>query len=647
MALIHSFTFLQFYPPFLIINFICACLNIKLNFIFFLNYDIILSYKVGLNPKYIIIYLLKNIVGHYCHIFEKRTMRKKFLTKIITKQRLQEIGIPVFFNFQEKIISNQIKEKAEKIGINEISSNEHINILYDELKDLYVKQHNREKAFLEKCGFSPLGNEMFKNYQKEYDKEEIENEFYLLVSFLRDDSNVSLFYTTKRRRGNDNSEEKLGNLDEESKLDGRNYNSRIYREILSNEKERINISKFINMLEQHILANNSSKIENEEITEITISRYKLLTIFLMVVINKEILKELFQESNMTSEKIDENIKYFCSNLLNSIIEDIIELKKEKNDFSINYLDKKILYLDTLIYTLIIFDKENLQKIISLFSNKELKKLLLDSIEIIQKRIIEKSNDIDPKKIFEKRKMEYEKKYHVKYKKFNYEDFYKITNNVSSINNNQQNISEKYINKDLEPNIEDYQEWLLIEKYPENILIQYLTKSLIIFLKKQMLKNNLEYDFIKLEKIKKSDSKIEKLKSKLKKELKNITNIEKNEELCILKSEIFKDKIKSIEINENTKGQIIEEVIYKLSSPYDRNNDYKDDVKEYRKILENFYLELFEYVNFEKVKELKNEHLKLFYDILDKELSFEAFNYILDVLIQEILKLSGRVKIEKN
>ena len=576
-------------------------------------------------------------------------MRKKFLIKIIMKQRLQEIGIPVFFNFQEKIISNQIKEKVKKIEINEIASNKDISILYDDLKKLYGKKHKREKRYLEKRGFSPLGNEMFKNYQKEYDKEEIENEFYLLVSFLRDDSNVSLFYTTKRRRGNDSSEEKLKNLDEESKLDGRNYNSQIYREILSGEKKRINISKFINMLEQHILANNSSKIENEEITEIAISRYKLLTIFLMLVINKEILKELFQESNMTSEKIDENIKYFCSNLLNSIIKDIIELKKEKDNFSINYLDKKILYLDTLIYTLIIFDKENLQKIISLFSNKELKKFLLDSIEIIQKRIIEKSNDIDPKKVFEKRKMEYEKKYHVKYKKFNYEDFYKITNNVSSTNNKQQNISEnikKYINKDLEPNIEDYQEWLLIEKYPEDILIQYLTKSLIIFLKKQMLKNNLEYDFINLEKIKKSDSKIEKLKSKLKKELKNITNVEKNEELCILKSEIFKDKIKSIEINENTKGQIIEEVIYKLNSPYDRNNDYKDDVKEYKKILENFYLELFEYINFEKIKELKNEHLKLFYDILDKELSFEAFNYILDVLIQEILKSSGRVKIVK-
>lgn len=611
-----------------------------------------LSYKVGLNPKYIIIYLLKNVVGHYCHIFEKRTMRKKFLTKIITKQRLQEIGIPVFFNFQEKIISNQIKEKAEKIGINKISSNEHINILYDELKDLYTKQHEREKVFLEKCGFSPLGNEVFKNYQKEYDKEEIENEFYLLVSFLRGVSNVSLFYTTKRRRGNDNSEEELKNLDEESKLDGRNYNSRIYREILSDGKERINISKFINMLEQHILANNSSKIENEEITEMSISRYKLLTIFLMIVINKEILKELFQESNMTSEKIDENIKYFCSNLLNSIIEDIIELKKEKNDFSINYLDKKILYLDTLIYTLIIFDKGNLQKIISLFSNRKLKKFLLDNIENIQKRIIKKSNDIDPKKVFEKRKTEYEKKYHVKYKKFNYEDFYKITNNISSVSNNQQNMTEN-INKDLElnteelePNIEDYQEWLLIEKYPEDILIQYLTKSLIIFLKKQMLKNNLEYDFVNLEKIKKSNNKIEKLNSKLKKELKNIVNIEKNEELCILKSEIFKDKIKSIEINENTKGQIVEEVIYKLSSPYDRNNDYKDDVKEYRKILENFYLELFEYVNFEKIKELKNEYLRLFYDILDKELSFEAFNYILNVLIQEMLKLSGRVKIVK-
>lgn len=576
-------------------------------------------------------------------------MRKKFLIKIIMKQRLQEIGIPVFFNFQEKIISNQIKEKAKKVEINEIASNKDISILYDDLKKLYGKKHKREKRYLEKCGFFPLKNEMFKNYQKEYDKKEIENEFYLLVNFLRDDSNISSFYTTSRKRGNDSSKEKSKNSDKESKLDGRKYNSKMYSEILSDEKERINISKFINMLEQHILANNSSKIENEEITEIAISRYKLLTIFLMLVINKETLKELFQESNMTSEKIDENIKYFCSNLLNSIIEDIIELKKEENNFSINYLDKKILYLDTLIYTLIIFDKENLQKIISLFSNKELKNFLLESIEITQKRIIEKSNEINPKKVFEKRKMEYEKKYHVKYKKFNYEDFYKITNNISSINNNQQNISEnikKYINKDLEPNIEDYQEWLLIEKCPENILIQYLTKSLIIFLKKQMLKNNLEYDFINLEKITKSDSKIEELKSKLKKELKNITNIEKNEELCILKSEIFKDKIKSIEINENTKGQIIEEVIYKISSPYDRNNDYKDDVKEYRKILENFYLELFEYVNFEKIKELKNEYLRLFYDILDKELSFEAFNYILDVLIQEMLKLSGRVKIVK-
>lgn len=579
-------------------------------------------------------------------------MRKKFLIKIIMKQRLREIGIPVFFNFQEKIISNQIKEKAEKIEINKIASNEDINILYDDLKKLYGKKHKREKEYLENCGFLPLKNEMFKNYQKEYDKKEIENEFYLLVNFLRDDSNISSFYTTSRKRGNDSSKKKSKNSDEESKLDGRNYNSRMYSEILSDEKERVNISKFINMLEQHILGNNSSKIENEEITEIAISRYKLLTMFLMIIIDKEIIREFLQESNISSEMIEKYIKSSCGNLLNSIIEDIIDLKKEKNDFSINYLDKKLLYLNTLIYTLIIFDKENLQKIISIFLNEKLKNFLLDSIETIQKRIIEKSNGINPKEVFEKRKTEYEKKYHVKYKKFNYEDFYKITNNISSVSNNQQNMTEN-INKDLElnteelePNIEDYQEWLLIEKYPEDILIQYLTKSLIMFLKKQMLKNNLEYEFINLKKINKSDSKIKKLKYELKKELKNIVNMEKNEELCILKSEIFKDKIKSIEINENTKGQIIEEVIYKLSSPYDRNNDYKDDVKEYRKILEKFYLELFEYVNFEKIKELKNEYLKLFYDILDEELSFEAFDYILDVLIQEMLKLSGRVKIVK-
>lgn len=571
-------------------------------------------------------------------------MRKKFLIEIIVKQRLQEIGIPVFFNFQEKLIGNQIKKQAEKMGINKITSNEDIGILYEELKNLFGKQHEREKNFLKRCGFLPLKDEMFQNYQKEYDKKEIENEFYLLIKFLRDDPNVSLFYTTRRKRGGNN------NSLEENKLDERNYNSLIYKEI-SSKKERIDISKFINMLEQHILANSSSKIENEQIIERAISRYKLLSMLIMLSINKKVLEKFFPKNEYSTQNVQNSHKI----LLNEIIKDILELKereKKGTKFSINHLDKKLLYLNTLMYTLIIFNKKNLQKIISIFSNKNLKKQLLNNIEIIQKNIMKESNEINPKEIFEKRKIEYEKKYHVKYKKFNFEDFYKITNKIFSGSKNKQNIFEnikKYINSDLDPKIEDYQEWLLIEKSPENILIKYLTKSLIMFLKKQMLKNNLEYEFLDLKKIKNINNinnKMKNLKEKLEKELKNIKEIEKNEELSILQSEIFKDKIKDIKIIENTKGQVVENIIYKLNSPLGRNLDYKDQVKKYKELLNDFYLELMEYTSYEKVIELKKEYLELFIDIFSKELSFEAFNYVLDILLQELLLLSGRIKIEK-
>lgn len=490
-------------------------------------------------------------------------MNNNFLIEIMMKKILRERGIKASLKPWDEDIFKELGSRIPK-------TNEEISNIKEYLKEKYKSRQDTEKKFINDLGFNA---EKFKDIDKNIEIEKLGynvknleiyiNEFYLLVNSLRKYAEIILYRTTKRINA---ISEKKQNSFLYNKFDKKTIKSTSVDEennSLDNkfDKERIDISLFIDLINQYIVEEQCYIGDKELMETAFLGRYEFLGIF----INKFLINET------RDKKIDLN-KYIIETR-NNTIEAILSIE----GLNIHFLGGCFNYIEHLLNILFLTRNQNVLE--------DLKETIKRNIDFLKRSpensciVLDRdwgSFLLDTEKLFTEtltptndfsRNDERIKQN----KKFNYEEYYNLSKNKELFD-------EKH--KDLE---EDF----LISIADKKLFIKHLAYRFTFFLELKELQNNYNASISIIKKLSKYETK-EETKNRLKSlnakyKFVEITKDRFNEQ-SIIERKICKDDIKGVSIESN--GVELPEYSYKF---YVLNEKYKTRMKDYNKIVEYTYL----------------------------------------------------------